>query len=173
MALQLTPPLSAARCLLSQLMLATESIAGWAVRAFGPPEIFALVVFGLTVAGAVGAKTVWKGWISVSLGLLIATVGVSPAGNVPRFNFGTTYLMGGVEFVAVILGVFAVSEVMKQGHKIATGLRIPPKIGIDFPRFAEFWALKLEDALLLGDDGQRVPAPLAARVLGTAGHALD
>lgn len=125
------------------MMLATESIAGWAVRAFGPPEMFALVVFGLTVAGAVGASTVWKGLLSVSLGLLIATVGVSPAGNVPRFNFETNYLMGGIEFVPVVLGVFAVSEVLIQGQKIATGLRIPPKIGIDFPRFAEFWALKL------------------------------
>lgn len=125
------------------MMLATESIAGWAVRAFGPPEIFALVVFGLTVAGAVGAETVWKGWLSVCLGLLLATVGTSPAGTVPRFNFDSMYLMGGVEFVAVILGVFAVSEVLRQGHHIAAGLRIPPRIGIDFPSIAEFWALKV------------------------------
>ncbi|PWG62734.1 tripartite tricarboxylate transporter permease [Spiribacter halobius] len=125
------------------MMLATESIAGWAVRAFGPPEIFALVVFGLTVAGAVGAQTLSHGWLSVCLGLLLATIGTSPAGNVPRFNMGSTYLMGGIEFVAIILGVFAVSEVLKQGQHIAEGIRVPPKIGIDFPSFAEFWALKL------------------------------
>lgn len=125
------------------MMLATESIAGWAVRAFGQAEIFALVVFGISVAGAVGAKTAWKGWLSVGLGMLIATIGLSPAGHIPRYNFDTTYLMGGIEFTAVILGVFAVSEVFMQGHNIATGLRLPPKIGIDFPKFKEFWALKV------------------------------
>lgn len=125
------------------MMVATEPIAEWAVKAFGPPEIFALVVFGLSVAGSVGAKTVWKGWLSVTFGLLIATIGLSPAGSVPRYDFGSMYLMGGIQFVAIILGVFAVSEVFVQGHKSVAGARIPPKIGIDFPKFQEFLALKI------------------------------
>ena len=58
------------------MMAATPLIADWAISSFGPPEIFALVLFGLTVASAVGAKSLWKGWLSVLLGLMIATVGL-------------------------------------------------------------------------------------------------
>src|SRR6056300_1128392 len=45
------------------MMIATAPIADWAISAFGPPEIFALVFFGLAVASSVGAKTFWKGWL--------------------------------------------------------------------------------------------------------------
>lgn len=125
------------------MMTATEPLADWAVRAFGPPEIFALVFFGLTVAGSVGAQSALKGWLSVSLGLLLATVGTSPAGSVPRFNFDTMYLMGGIQFVPVVLGVFAVSEVFIQGQQVISGFRMPPKVGIEFPRIIEFWRLRI------------------------------
>ena len=53
-----------------------------------PPEIFALVFFGLAVASSVGGRTIWKGWLSVLLGLLIATIGQDPVGGINRFNFG-------------------------------------------------------------------------------------
>ena len=61
------------------MMTATPLIASWAIRAFGPPEIFALICFGLSVAAAVGATSLWKGWLSVLLGLLLATIGSDPA----------------------------------------------------------------------------------------------
>ena len=47
------------------MMSATGAIAGWAIRAFGPQEIFALIFFGLAVSASIGAKTLWKGWLSV------------------------------------------------------------------------------------------------------------
>jgi putative tricarboxylic transport membrane protein len=125
------------------MMIATQRVADWAVEAFGPAEVFALVVLGLSVAGTVGAETATKGWLSVSLGLLLATVGTSPSGSIPRYNFDTMYLMGGIQFVPVVLGVFAISEVFVQGEHAVTGLRVPPKIGIDFPSFKEFWQLRI------------------------------
>ncbi len=124
------------------MMIATPRIADWAVRAFGPQEIFALVFFGLSVAAAVGAGSIWKGWLSVLLGLLLATVGTDPAGGLPRFAFDSYYLLAGIHFIPLILGFFAVSEVFVQGHKIAAGLHLPPKIGVDFPTWREFWRLK-------------------------------
>jgi putative tricarboxylic transport membrane protein len=102
-----------------------------------------LVFFGLSVAGSVGAQSALKGWLSVCIGLLIATVGTSPAGSVPRYNFDTMYLMGGIQFVPVVLGVFAVSEVLVQGQNAISGLRMPPKVGIDFPKLIEFWRLRI------------------------------
>lgn len=128
-------------CLL--MMAATEPLANWAIRAFGPPEIFALIFLGLSIAATVGAETVWKGWLSVLFGLLLATIGTDPAGGLARFDFNIDYLMAGIHFVPLILGFFAVSEVFVQGHRIARGLRAPPRLGIDFPSLAEFWRLKL------------------------------
>lgn len=125
------------------MIVATPLIASWAVRQFGPPEVFALIFFGLTVAASVGAKTLWKGWLSVLLGLLLATVGTDPAAGYARFAFGSYYLLAGISFIPMVLGFFAISEVFIQGEKMVTGTRKAPKVSLDFPSFAEFWRLKL------------------------------
>jgi len=125
------------------MMTATPLIANWAISSFGPPEIFALVLFGLTVAASVGARTLWKGWLSVLLGLLLATVGLDPVGGIKRFDFGVTYLLAGIHFIPTILGFFAVAEVFVQAEKRARGLDRAPRVSLDFPSFAEFWRLKI------------------------------
>lgn len=124
------------------MMVATAPLAEWALKAFGPPEVFSLIFFGLVIVGSVGATSLWKGLLSVSFGLMLATIGVDPAVGETRFDFGSSFLMGGIGFVPLVLGFFAISEVMVQGHRIAAGMRLPPKIGIDFPSFREFWNLK-------------------------------
>ena len=133
------------------MMAATEPLANWAIRAFGPPEIFALIFLGLSIAATVGAETVWKGWLSVLFGLLLATIGTDPAGGLARFDFNIDYLMAGIHFVPLILGFFAVSEVFIQGHQIARGLRVPPALGIDFPSLAEFCASQVRRRPVHGD----------------------
>lgn len=122
---------------------ATQALANWAIRAFGPPEIFALIFFGLSVAASVGAGSLLKGWLSVLLGLLLATVGPDPAGGLSRFAFGTYYLLGGIQFVPLILGFFGVTEVLVQGEEIVTQRYRPPKVSLELPRLMEFWRLKL------------------------------
>ena len=124
------------------MMSATPLIADWAISSFGPPEIFALVFFGLAVASSVGARTLWKGWLSVLLGLMIATVGLDPVGGIKRYDFGFTYLLAGIHFIPTILGFFAVSEVFIQAEKRAKGIYQAPKVNLDFPSFLEFWQLK-------------------------------
>src|SRR3546814_19612384 len=109
------------------MIIATPTIARWAVTAFGPPEIFALVLFGMAVASSVGAKSLWKGWLSVLLGLLLATIGLDPVAGMERFNFGSVYLMAGIGFIPVVLGVFAVSEVFMQAEKRIMGSVAAPK----------------------------------------------
>jgi putative tricarboxylic transport membrane protein len=125
------------------MIFATPVIASWAVRSFGPPEIFSLIFFGITVAAAVGAANLWKGWLSVLLGLLLATIGSDPAGGLDRFSFGTYYLLAGIAFIPMVLGFFAISEVFVQGEKLVTGTRKAPKVNLDFPSFREFWRLKI------------------------------
>lgn len=125
------------------MIVATPAIASWAVRSFGPPEIFSLIFFGLTVAASVGAASLWKGWLSVLGGLLLATVGSDPAGGLDRFSFGTYYLLAGIAFIPMVLGFFAISEVFVQGEKMVTGTRKAPKVSLDFPSFMEFWRLKV------------------------------
>ena len=98
------------------MMSATEPLAQWAIMNIGPPEIFALVFFGLAVASSVGGRTIWKGWLSVLLGLLIATIGQDPVGGINRFNFGFSDLAAGIAFVPAILGFFAVSEIFVQAE---------------------------------------------------------
>lgn len=125
------------------MMIATVPIADWAIKAFGPPEIFSVIVFGLVVASQVGAATPLKGFISVIVGLLIATVGTEPATGAPRFDFGSTYLMAGIHFVPLILGFFAITEVFVQGHLMVSNMKVPARIGVSFPTFFEIWALKI------------------------------
>ena len=132
------------------MMMATPVIARWAVSSFGPPEIFALIMFGLAVSAAVGAKTLWKGWMSIFIGLAIATIGTDPIGGIPRFNswqiFGfestSYYLSAGIHFIPVILGFFAVSEVLTQAQNIASGTRERPDANIKLPSLAEFWSVR-------------------------------
>lgn len=133
------------------MMTATGAIAGFAIRAFGPQEIFALIFFGLAVSVSIGAKTLGKGWLSVLAGLLIATVGTDPVGGVPRFTEGSIlgldyssyYLSAGINFIPMILGFFAVSEVIAQSMNIAKGTRERPKASLDFPSLAEFWSARI------------------------------
>lgn len=125
------------------MIVATEPLAHWAIRAFGPPEMLAVIIFGLCACASLGAETVWKGWLSVLLGLLIGSVGTEPSSALPRFTFGSDYLMAGINFIPLIIGFFAVSEILVQGHRMALGLHLKAKISIDFPKFVEFWRLRL------------------------------
>ncbi|MEM7425884.1 MAG: tripartite tricarboxylate transporter permease [Pseudomonadota bacterium] len=125
------------------MMAATEPLAKWAISAIGPPEIFALVFFGLAVASSVGGHNIWKGWLSVMLGLMVATIGQDPVGGINRYNFGFPDLAAGIAFVPAILGFFAVSEVFVQAEKKAIGTYAAPKLSVDFPTVVELWAEKL------------------------------
>lgn len=125
------------------MMFSAPIIGRWAIHAFGPPEMFALIFLGLNVAASVGAETFWKGWLSVLAGLLLSCVGTDPAGGLPRFNFGTYYLLAGIHFIPLILGFFAISEVFAQAEKMVTLKYKAPKVGLEFPSFKVFWNMKV------------------------------
>ncbi|WP_144671525.1 tripartite tricarboxylate transporter permease [Arthrobacter sp. U41] len=86
----------------------------------GPPEFFALMVVGISLLVALAGKSMVKAVISGALGLLIAMVGIDPVAGAPRFTFGMDRLLDGVSFVAVIVGVFGLSELLSHRKGAAT-----------------------------------------------------
>src|SRR3990172_2903273 len=116
--------------------------------AFGPPEYFALGVFGLALISSFVGRDLVKGAISAVLGLIIATAGTDPFSGTPRFTFGAIDLLSGVELVAGMIGLFAVSEML---HHIAEGSaweRIKGKFTTNLPTLVELWRLRI--ATLIG-----------------------
>lgn len=81
---------------------------------FGPAEMFALVVFGLTIMISITSKSLLKGVIAGLFGIVLGSVGRDPITGDARFVFGITELNSGLEFIAVIIGLFGVAEVFDQ-----------------------------------------------------------
>lgn len=84
---------------------------------FGSPEYFALAIFGLSVIASVSGKSLIKGLISGGLGILLATVGIDSVSGVNRFTFGNLYLYNGIKMLAVLLGVYAVAQMIGRINK--------------------------------------------------------
>jgi len=80
---------------------------------FSSYEYFWLVCLGLTCAVFVSSGSPLKGAVSLILGLLIAGVGIDNPAGFPRFTFGVLDLMSGVDFIAAMIGLFAVSQVIR------------------------------------------------------------
>ena len=78
--------------------------------AFGPPEYFALIFLGLSMITSLGSDSLAKGLIAGAIGLLLGTVGMDSTVGVSRFTFGILELDNGVSFIAVLIGMFAVSQ---------------------------------------------------------------
>ena len=98
------------------LLVSAPQIAKFALR-FGPPEYFMLAVFGLTIIAGVSGKSLSKGLVMASLGLLFATVGLDPVSAMSRFSFGTVSLLAGIDLIPALIGLFAISEIFNQAEK--------------------------------------------------------
>jgi len=95
------------------LVLATESLAQVAL-AFTPAAYFSLGVLGLSVIAGLSGGSLLKGCIAAGIGLMIAFIGSDPVSGVPRFTFGSADLLGGVKPILVMVGLFAVTEMLVQ-----------------------------------------------------------
>lgn len=79
---------------------------------FGPPEYFALAVFGLSIITSLAGDSFVKAIISGVFGLMIATVGMDMMNGTPRYTFNQVALLDGFSFIPVLIGLFAVSQVL-------------------------------------------------------------
>lgn len=99
------------------LTFAAPSVAAFALQ-FGPLETFGLILMGLTCISSVSGGNQLKGLAAGAIGLLLACVGTTPFSGALRFTFGSFALNSGIDVVAVIVGVFAVSEVIDRSERI-------------------------------------------------------
>ena len=85
---------------------------------FGPPEYFALALFGLSMLATISGESAMKNLIGGAFGVLLATVGMDFTTGVERFTFGMWELSEGIHFIPVMIGLFAGAEFLKQAGKL-------------------------------------------------------
>lgn len=94
------------------LILAAPALADFAIK-FSSFEYFWLVLLGLTCAVFITSDRPLKGVITLFLGLLVACVGLGNPAGFPRFTFGNTELTGGIGMISMMIGMFAISEIIR------------------------------------------------------------
>ncbi|MDB6177407.1 tripartite tricarboxylate transporter permease [Paracoccus sp. Z330] len=99
------------------LIVAAPQLARFATS-FGSVEIFALIVLALTCIAAVSRGNTTKGLLMGAVGLSLALVGTDPVTGAARFTFGTQFLSAGFDLIAIVIGLFALSEAL---FRVATG----------------------------------------------------
>ena len=105
------------------MALISPQLAAVALK-FGPSELFAVSFLGLSVLSALDSDNIVKTLISGLLGLLLACIGMDPMLGIARFTWGNSTLLSGIEMIPVMIGLFAVTEVLKQTAK-------PKKIDVE------------------------------------------
>jgi len=98
------------------LIFAAQALAQVALK-FSSPEFTALLLFSLTMIAAVSGKSLIKGVISAISGVLIGIVGLDPMSGESRFTFSNSDLQGGISLIPLLIGLFALSEILLQQEK--------------------------------------------------------
>lgn len=102
------------------MVFVAQPVARFAVK-FGPAEYFLLMIFALSATASMTKGNVVKGFISMILGLMISTVGIDSQSGVQRFTFGIMELQGGIDFLVVIIAMYALGEVFKTFKVLKEG----------------------------------------------------
>src|SRR5262252_9275068 len=93
------------------------------VLLFGSPELFIIAIMGITFIGTLAGPSLIKGLLSGGIGLLLAAIGVDPQTGSLRYTFGTLYLWDRLDLVPVVVGMFAIPEIVDlavRGTSIAS-----------------------------------------------------
>ena len=85
---------------------------------FRPPEYFALAVFALSMLASISGKSSLRNLISGAFGVLIGTIGIHLTTGVERFTFGIHELTEGINFIPVLIGLFAMGELLNQSQAL-------------------------------------------------------
>ena len=111
------------------VMIVSVDLVSRVAIGFGPAEIFALVLFGLsTICGLVG-NSVLKGLIAGVIGLMVMTIGIDALEGVPRMTFGFVSLLQGVNLLVALIGLFAIPFIIEAlSTNGSPGLKTAPRI---------------------------------------------
>jgi putative tricarboxylic transport membrane protein len=124
------------------LSFLAPAIARFAIS-LSAPEFFAVCLFGLSVIAYISGPSLLKGGISASLGLLLATVGLDPTSAYPRFTFGSTNLLGGINLIALMVGVLGFAEVLRLVEDPDPPVTKAAAIKRIRPSLSELWRMRL------------------------------
>ena len=87
------------------------------ILAFESPETFMLGVLGLAMVGSLAGRSIMKGVAAAMFGLILSMVGFPESQAIPRYTFDTLYLLDSLPLIPVLLGVFAIPEIMELAIK--------------------------------------------------------
>ncbi|MGH7310119.1 MAG: tripartite tricarboxylate transporter permease, partial [Candidatus Rokuibacteriota bacterium] len=111
---------------------------------FSAVEFFSVVVFGLASVSVLGHASTTGALISLLAGMFLGTVGTEAQYGVERFTFGVPFLRTGVDFVTVLIGLFAIGEILDQlagppvhGAAVTAALRSVPRLPL-----LDLWPLR-------------------------------
>jgi TctA family transporter len=111
------------------LILCAPILAEFAIH-FSSFEYFWLASLGLTCAVFIATNDPLKGIISLLIGLSINCIGIDPAAGFPRFTFGSVELMQGISFIPAMIGMFAISELLRNAVAVdQKGAVLAQKVG--------------------------------------------
>jgi putative tricarboxylic transport membrane protein len=133
------------------LIFAATSLAAVA-KNFSSFEYFWIAILGLTAGIFASSGSSLKALVSLLIGVLLATVGIDPTLGYARFDFGNPNLLGGLNYIVAMIGLFGFSEVLQNvfARSKAEDLRVPPTTGAKTRAF--FWLpilLMLRNKLLV------------------------
>tara|TARA_R110000868_G_scaffold23357_1_gene94326 strand:- start:3957 stop:5468 length:1512 start_codon:yes stop_codon:yes gene_type:complete len=111
-------------------LLFTAPMLAKAALGFSSFEYFWLALLGLSCAALISSGGMVKGALALMIGLFIAQIGLDPLTATPRFTFGVVELMGGISFIPVMIGMFAVAEIMRSGRRAVAEV---PQINLKNP----------------------------------------
>ncbi|WP_201525095.1 tripartite tricarboxylate transporter permease [Bordetella pseudohinzii] len=110
----------------SGIILLAPTLAKWAL-AFGPAEYFVLMVFAFCCLTSLLGKQPVKGVLAAMIGLGISVIGVDSNSGVYRYTFESVHLADGIDFVVVVIALFAVAEMLEMLEKVIGGQSVEVK----------------------------------------------
>ncbi len=132
------------------IVLFAPLLSNWALS-FGPAEYFALMVFAIaTLGGMLGGKPA-KALLGCLIGLSLAMVGIDSGTGVYRLTFGSLHLSDGIQFIVVVIGLFAISELLvllEQTHLGTAAVKVSGRLLFNAREFASSAGTILRSALM-------------------------
>ncbi|MCD2137882.1 tripartite tricarboxylate transporter permease [Salinicoccus halitifaciens] len=147
------------------MMFLTEPLSSFALQ-FGPAEYFFLLLFTLSAVVSLSRGNLIKGFISMFLGLMMTTVGVDSQSGVYRYTFDIPHLSDGVDFLIIIIGIYAVGEVFYNLLNIKNeDLKVKSDVG-------KVWITKEQWKRMLGPAIRQGPVGFLIGILPGAGGSI-
>jgi len=118
------------------LVLFAPVLSNVAVK-FGPPEMLLLSICGLTIVGSLTGKNIAKGLFAACFGLFLAMIGIDDVSGAVRFTFGIRALRGGIDLIPAVIGLFAITEMVRQGMSQLQSRSLDARVELKPSRFGD------------------------------------